>query len=429
MPITQIDLTEQVQNDLPATQVATSSDRQFLTSAQKTACTRSATASQNGLMTATQASKLDGVADNANKYTHPSTHPASMITQDSTHRFTTDAEKSTWNGKLGGSGAQTLNGDLTVTGDLTIQGDTVTLDTQTIAVEDNLILLNKNQTGTPVTTLKSGIEIERGDNDNAQLVFDETGEAWKVLKIGTTSYLAIALENDERFLSTAEKAVATRLATASQDGLMSSTQAGKLDGIAANANHYTLPSASATTRGGVKVGTNLAVSGDVLSVPDATGSSKGAVQVGGNINVSGGTISVSTATASVRGVVKVGSNISVSSGVISVPDGSGSTKGVLKVGANLDVSSGVVSVPDATVGKAGVTKAMVTMQILADGSTNKFTLANAFGTDTYLAVYRNGLRQWEGATDDYVRDVANKQIDLNTPPKNGEKIVIDYIPA
>ena len=33
------------------------------------------------------------------KYTHPDSHPASMITEDATHRFTTDAEKKSWNEK------------------------------------------------------------------------------------------------------------------------------------------------------------------------------------------------------------------------------------------------------------------------------------------------------------------------------------------
>ena len=45
--------------------------------------------------------KLSGIAANANYYTHPSSHAATMITQDSTHRFVTDTEKSTWNAKLG----------------------------------------------------------------------------------------------------------------------------------------------------------------------------------------------------------------------------------------------------------------------------------------------------------------------------------------
>lgn len=52
-----------------------------------------------GFMTGVDKAKLDTVALNANNYTHPSTHPASIITQDSSNRFVTDAEKSTWNGK------------------------------------------------------------------------------------------------------------------------------------------------------------------------------------------------------------------------------------------------------------------------------------------------------------------------------------------
>lgn len=40
--------------------------------------------------TTTLLNKLNGIAEGANKYTHPSTHPASMITQDSSHRFITD---------------------------------------------------------------------------------------------------------------------------------------------------------------------------------------------------------------------------------------------------------------------------------------------------------------------------------------------------
>lgn len=38
---------------------------------------------------------------NQNQYTHPSTHPASMIVQDSTHRFVSDNEISDWDSKLG----------------------------------------------------------------------------------------------------------------------------------------------------------------------------------------------------------------------------------------------------------------------------------------------------------------------------------------
>lgn len=38
--------------------------------------------------------KLDGIDENANNYTHPETHPASIITTDETHMWITDTEKS-----------------------------------------------------------------------------------------------------------------------------------------------------------------------------------------------------------------------------------------------------------------------------------------------------------------------------------------------
>lgn len=44
-------------------------------------------------------SKLDGIEAEANKYEHPANHPASIITQDASHKFVSDVEKNTWNNK------------------------------------------------------------------------------------------------------------------------------------------------------------------------------------------------------------------------------------------------------------------------------------------------------------------------------------------
>ena len=43
-------------------------------------------------------------------YTHPASHPASMITESSTQRFVTDAEKLTWNSKSDTDTVTTING-------------------------------------------------------------------------------------------------------------------------------------------------------------------------------------------------------------------------------------------------------------------------------------------------------------------------------
>lgn len=44
--------------------------------------------------------KLSGIEEKANNYVHPSTHSATMIQQDSTHRFVSDDEKTSWTGSL-----------------------------------------------------------------------------------------------------------------------------------------------------------------------------------------------------------------------------------------------------------------------------------------------------------------------------------------
>lgn len=58
-------------------------------------------------------------------------------------------------------------------------------------------------------------------------------------------------------------------ATTTAHGYMSAADKTKLDGIAANANNYSLPTAAADTLGGVKVGTNLSIDANgVLSATD-----------------------------------------------------------------------------------------------------------------------------------------------------------------
>ncbi|AZN43317.1 glycosyl hydrolase family 28-related protein [Paenibacillus albus] len=70
-----------------------------------------ASSSAKGLMSAADKAKLDGIAAGANNYVHPATHPASIIVEDSTHRFVTDAEKAAWNAN-GGGGTGTGGGDM-----------------------------------------------------------------------------------------------------------------------------------------------------------------------------------------------------------------------------------------------------------------------------------------------------------------------------
>jgi hypothetical protein len=66
-----------------------------------------------------------------------------------------------------------------ITGNLEVQGTTTTIDTANLTIEDNIILLNKGETGAGVTEGTSGIQIDRGSFDDAQLVWDEAVDKFR----------------------------------------------------------------------------------------------------------------------------------------------------------------------------------------------------------------------------------------------------------
>lgn len=59
-----------------------------------------ATADADGFMSSEDYSKLLGIEAGANKYVHPSNHPASMITEDADHQFITEAQKELLTGNI-----------------------------------------------------------------------------------------------------------------------------------------------------------------------------------------------------------------------------------------------------------------------------------------------------------------------------------------
>ena len=100
------------------------------------------TTSINGFMSSTDKTKLDGVETGANNYTHPSSHPPSIITQDASNRFVTDTEKSTWNSKSDFSGSYNDLTDIPsgYTGSITVVTDvTPSVLTKTITITNGII--------------------------------------------------------------------------------------------------------------------------------------------------------------------------------------------------------------------------------------------------------------------------------------------------
>jgi len=74
-------------------------------------------------------------------------------------------------------------GTLNVTGALTVSGSATYINTEIIELADNTIILNSNATGS--ASQNAGIEVERGDDTNVSLLWNETSDAWTLTNNGT----------------------------------------------------------------------------------------------------------------------------------------------------------------------------------------------------------------------------------------------------
>jgi hypothetical protein len=79
-----------------------------------------------------------------------------------------------------------LTGDINIDGNLYVLGNTSIFNTALIEFEDNILLLNKAETGNGVTLNQGGIEIDRGTLENFRIIYNESN---KRAEIGVVSNL------------------------------------------------------------------------------------------------------------------------------------------------------------------------------------------------------------------------------------------------
>ena len=92
------------------------------------------------------------------------------------------------------NGTGHFSGAVTIQGDLTVSGNQTTKNSEVVLIEDNIITLNSNETGTP--SEDSGIEVERGTSTNAILYWDESTDRWSQRLAGGTEYKLHTEQND-----------------------------------------------------------------------------------------------------------------------------------------------------------------------------------------------------------------------------------------
>ena len=99
------------------------------------------------------------------------------------------------------AGASTLasldvTGNAVINGDLTVSGAVTTTLSETVAIEDNILQLNSNQTVAP--TEDAGFEVVRGSSTNVSFLWDETNDVWT---LGTEGLVAGDVEFNELTLT------------------------------------------------------------------------------------------------------------------------------------------------------------------------------------------------------------------------------------
>ena len=295
-------------------------------------------------------------------------------------------------------------GDLTITGNLLVQGTTTNTNVNTLSVTNNEIIINDGTTGSP--SQNGSIRIDRGTDTDTVLRWNESTDKWEWTNDGTNYY---NLNNYTLSVGTTLSSNEATVTLTATDGTTSSYQILALGGTTLThepANNritfnsvqpvnadwnsssgltqilnkptsfYTLPQATTTVLGGVRVdGTSITIdpsNGQISAAPSgytlpaATGATLGGVIVGAGLSVSSTGVlssnvqSLPVASATVLGGIKIGSGLAIDSSTgiatVTLPTASSTVLGGVKVGNGLAIdSSGVLSTNSSAISIASPT--------------------------------------------------------------------------
>ena len=233
----------------------------------------------------------------------------------------------------------TYGSNLVISGNLTVNGTTTSLDTVNTIIEDPIILLAKNESGTPSKDI--GFIGERGDSNNVAWIFDETDDTFKAgltTDDGTGTAITLASKVDGEFKD------------------LTMVNLGPTGNVTTALNASAAITAGTTITGiGNVTGGNLNTAGKVVatgavqggSITDGTatitsGAGSGFTTITGSGAITGGSITDGTATLS-SGSIASGVNGTFSGTVtastkVSTPDVEGAAITITATGTNDSVT-------------------------------------------------------------------------------------------
>ena len=147
-----------------------------------------------------------------------------------------------------------VSSNMTVQGNLIVNGTNFTVNTQTVEVKDNIIVLNSGQVGSGVSAVTAGISIDRGDALDFQILFDENDDKFKIGPQGSLS--AIATQNYVNTASLNTSNITSGILPVARGGTGTTTSTG---------TGAVVLSASPTLSGTTTVNGNVLVNGGINS--------------------------------------------------------------------------------------------------------------------------------------------------------------------
>lgn len=181
-------------------------------------------------------------------------------------------------------------------------------------------------------------------------------------------------------------------ATTSNSGAMTSAMVTKLNGIEAGANNYTLPDATTSTKGGVKVGSGLGVSSATVSLNTPNmpiymdGNGKLTIALGAAMEVSSSTASWKFQTSKGLDVDTSGAKVKLGTGMDF--DSNGNIKPVADYGVKVDTGGIQLNLYD----NGGLMLANAGHQVSVKAGSNIIVSSSGVSVDTDSSVTQNGTK-------------------------------------
>jgi len=231
---------------------------------------------------------------------HKSAQSAPAVLHTNSNVSVTDSGTGTVTVSVDGSTALTVtSAGVTVAGNLTVSGTTTTVNSNTVSIADNIVTLNSDADGSP--SQNAGIEVERGDEANVQVRWNEGSDVWQFTNDGAT-YVQIATSTD----TLSEGSTNLYHTTARARGAVSASTS---TGVAYN-----------STTGVISLGSipNSALSNNSITI-NFSAVALGGTRTLGTDDVAEGATNLYHTTARARGAVSAGTGVSYNSstGVIS----------------------------------------------------------------------------------------------------------------